>query len=84
MLAKLRIWSFKHSVHISCSLLVNPSHTDESWAGQNTCMLLRFDGRFDESRFDGKTTKKLNKIVICLFLESETLYILKVLIISRF
>ena len=23
---------------ISCSLLVNPSHTDESWEGQNTCM----------------------------------------------
>ena len=23
---------------ISCSLLLNPSHTDESWEGRNTCM----------------------------------------------
>ena len=23
---------------ISCSLLVNPSHTDESWEGRNKCM----------------------------------------------
>ena len=23
---------------ISCSLLVNPNHTDESWEGRNTCM----------------------------------------------
>ena len=24
---------FEHSGNISCSLLVNPSHTDESWEG---------------------------------------------------
>ena len=29
---------FEHSGDISCSLLVNPSHTDESWEGRNTCM----------------------------------------------
>ena len=23
---------------ISCSLLVNPSHTEESWKGRNTCL----------------------------------------------
>ena len=27
-----------HSGDISCSPLVNPSHTDESWEGRNTCM----------------------------------------------
>ena len=31
-------WCFEHSGDISCSLLVNPSHTDESWEGRNTCM----------------------------------------------
>ena len=35
---KLSTWCFEHSSDISCSLLVNPSHTDESWAGRNTCM----------------------------------------------
>ena len=29
---------FEHSGDISCSLLVNSSHTDESWAGRNTCL----------------------------------------------
>ena len=29
---------FEHSGDITCSLLVNPSHTDESWEGGNTCM----------------------------------------------
>ena len=24
----------------SCSLLVNPNYTDESWEGQNTCLLI--------------------------------------------
>ena len=27
-------------IYISCSLLVNPSHTDESWEGRNTCMYI--------------------------------------------
>ena len=31
-------WWFEHSCYISCSLLVNPSHTDESWEGRNTCL----------------------------------------------
>ena len=30
-MAKLSTWWFQHSVDISSSLLVNPSHTDESW-----------------------------------------------------
>ena len=34
-LAKLSIWCFEHSGDIGCSLLVNPSHTDESWEVQN-------------------------------------------------
>ena len=38
ILAKLSTWCFEHSGDISCSLLVHPSHTDESWAGRNTCM----------------------------------------------
>ena len=33
ILAKLSIWCFKHSGDIICSLLVNLSRTDESWAG---------------------------------------------------
>ena len=28
---------------ISCSLLANPSHTDESWEGRNTCLWICFD-----------------------------------------
>ena len=36
--AKLSTWCFEHSGDISCSLLVNPSHTDEYWEGRNTCM----------------------------------------------
>ena len=38
ILAKLITWCFEHSGDISCSLLVNPSHTDESWEGRNTCL----------------------------------------------
>ena len=38
ILAELNIWCFEHSGDISCSLLINPSHTDKSWAGRNTCM----------------------------------------------
>ena len=37
ILAKLSTWCFEHSGDIICSLLINPSHTDESWKGQNTC-----------------------------------------------
>ena len=36
--AKLSTWYFGHSGDISCSLLLNPSHTDESWEGRNTCL----------------------------------------------
>ena len=35
ILAKLSTWCFEHSGDIGCSLLVNPSHTDESWEVQN-------------------------------------------------
>ena len=38
ILAKLSTWCFEHSGDISCSLLINSSHTDESWQGQNTCL----------------------------------------------
>ena len=38
ILAKLSTWCFYQSGEISCSLLVNPSHTDESWEGWNTCL----------------------------------------------
>ena len=37
-LEKLSTWFFKHSSDISCSLLVNWSHNDESWEGGNTCL----------------------------------------------
>ena len=41
-MAKLSTWCFEHSGDISCSLLVNPSHTDESWEGRNTCMWILY------------------------------------------
>ena len=38
ILAKLNTWCFEHSDEISCSLLVNPSYTDEYWEGRNMCL----------------------------------------------
>ena len=38
ILAKLSTWCLEHSGDISCSLLINSSHTDESWQGRNTCL----------------------------------------------
>ena len=38
VLAKFSTCSFEHSGDISSSLLVNPSHTDESWEGRNMCL----------------------------------------------
>ena len=38
ILPKLSTWCFEHSGDINCSLLVNPSHTDESREGRNTCL----------------------------------------------
>ena len=35
ILAKLGTWCFKHSGGKSCSLLVNPSHTDKPWERRN-------------------------------------------------
>ena len=43
ILAKRSTWCFEHSGDISFSLLVNPSHTDESWEGRNTCMWIATD-----------------------------------------
>ena len=34
----IRSLFIEHSGDISCSLLVNQSHTDESWEGRKTCM----------------------------------------------
>ena len=36
--AKLSTWCFELAGDISSSLLVNPSNTDVSWEGRNTCM----------------------------------------------
>ena len=47
ILAKLSTWCFEHSGDISCALLVNPSHTDESWEGRNTCMWIYKDIHVD-------------------------------------
>ena len=38
ILAKRSTWCFEHSGDFSFSLLVNPSHTDDSWEGRNTCL----------------------------------------------
>ena len=37
-LAKLSTSCFEYSGEVSCSLLVNPRHTDKSWERQNTCL----------------------------------------------
>ena len=34
----LSTWCFEESGGVNYSLLVNPSHTDESWEGRNTCL----------------------------------------------
>ena len=36
--ATLSTWRFEHYHEISFSQLVNPSHTNESWQGRNTCL----------------------------------------------
>ena len=41
ILAKLSTWCFEHSGDISFSLLVNPSHTDESLEGGIYIYILR-------------------------------------------
>ena len=38
ILAKLSTCSFEDSGDICCSLLVNPSHNDESWQRRNACL----------------------------------------------
>ena len=38
ILEKLSTWCFEHSGNISCSLLINPSHTDEPCERRNTCL----------------------------------------------
>ena len=38
ILAKFSTWSFEHSGDISCSVLVDLSHTNESWKRGNTCL----------------------------------------------
>ena len=60
-LAKLTTWRFEHSGDISCSLLVNPSHTDESWEGTiytYMCTLTLHVFLFEI----GVTKHKLNKL----------------------
>ena len=47
ILAKLNTRCFEHFGDISCSLLVIPSHTDESWEGRNTCLwMFRICGKY--------------------------------------
>ena len=36
--AKFSTWCFEHSGEITCSLIVNPNCTDESWVGRSKCM----------------------------------------------
>ena len=43
ILAKLTTWCFEPSGDISCSLLINLSHNDESWKGRNTCLWIYKD-----------------------------------------
>ena len=38
--AKLNTSCFERSGNIRCSPRVNPNHTDESWEGRKTCLLI--------------------------------------------
>ena len=38
ILTKFSIWCFEQSGDISCSLIVNPKQTDESWEGRSACL----------------------------------------------
>ena len=40
ILARLSTWCLEHSGNLSCSLLVNLIHTDESWEGRNTYLCI--------------------------------------------
>ena len=61
ILAKLSTWCFEHSGDISCSLLVNPSHTDESWAGRNTCVWICTLWLYSLSTLENTDETKLTK-----------------------
>ena len=54
-----------HLNKICCFLLVHPSHTDESWAGRNTCMWIsiwrqQYDQSVDSSSDQIKILKDQN------------------------
>ena len=65
-LSCINTWSFEHSGDISCSLLVNPSHSDESWAGQNTCLWIYTLWIYSLSTLENTDENKL----FCLFTTS--------------
>ena len=48
ILAKTSTWCFEQSGEVSCSLLVNTSHTDEPWEARNTYLLIYAGNLFIE------------------------------------
>ena len=66
ILAKLSKYCFEHSDNNNCSLLVNPSHTDESWAGRITCLTIYVLWNYSLSTLENTNENKL----FCLFTKS--------------
>ena len=64
--AKLSTWYFEQCDDNSCSLLVNPSHTDESWAGHITCLRIYVLWIYSLSTLENTNENKL----FCLFTKS--------------
>ena len=48
VLTKLGTWCYENSGDISCFLLLNLSHTNESWEGLNTCLCIYSPNLFIE------------------------------------
>ena len=59
ILAKLSKYCFEHSDDNNCSLLVKPSHTDESWAGHITCLTIYEPWTYSLSTLENTNEKKL-------------------------
>ena len=59
-MVKFSTWCIQHSGDISCSLLADPSHNDESWEGRNTC-LWKYSGFRDKIKFNPDYKRNIGK-----------------------
>ena len=67
--AKLSTWCFEHSGDISCCLVVSPSHTDDSWEGQNLCLSIYSKNLFIEHSGE----HWLEQNIVCSFYHTITI-----------